>query len=106
MTSTIEWEKEIKARIANIAGILNGSAVNDTGQAVIAEQKLGDILEMLPKLIAQVRQDQAKGIGEAVEGLKEDDRPEITEWMISKDWTKGYNKALSDVKQLLTKSKE
>lgn len=37
------------------------------------------------------------------ENMKEDDRPEITEWLISEDYTKGYNRAIDDI---LAKLKE
>ena len=69
----IEEEKEaiveIKKRIAQIVGILNGSAIGDTGQAVIAEQKLGQILELLPQAITQVVQKEKKKIRQAWEKL-------------------------------------
>lgn len=29
--------------------------------------------------------------------MKEDDRKEITKWLISKDYTRGYNRALEDI---------
>lgn len=38
-----------------------------------------------------------------VENMKEDDRPEITKWLISEDYTKGYNRAIDDI---LAKLKE
>ena len=42
---------EITKRIAQIAGILNGSAVHDTGQTVVAQQKLGEILGFLDQAL-------------------------------------------------------
>jgi len=50
-TNWEDIEIEIKRRISRIGGILNGSAVGDTGQAVVAEQQLGEILELLSQLI-------------------------------------------------------
>ena len=44
----------IKTEVAGIAGILNGSAVGDTGQAHIAQMKLGKILEALSALDAVI----------------------------------------------------
>jgi hypothetical protein len=41
---------EINIEVAGIAGILNGSAVGDTGQAHIAQMKLGKIVEVLDSL--------------------------------------------------------
>lgn len=34
---------------------------------------------------------------------KDDDRPEITEWLISKDYTKGKNDAIDEMRKKLTK---
>ena len=41
---------EINIEIAGITGILNGSAVGDSGQAHIAQMKLGKIVEILDSL--------------------------------------------------------
>ena len=41
---------EISIEVAGIGGILNGSAVSDSGQAHIAQMKLGKILEVLDSL--------------------------------------------------------
>jgi hypothetical protein len=41
---------EISIEVAGIGGILNGSAVGDTGQSHIAQMKLGKILEVLDSL--------------------------------------------------------
>ena len=42
---------EIKKNIAGIAGILNGSTIHDTGLAVVAQNKLGNVLELLPQIL-------------------------------------------------------
>ena len=41
---------EINTEVAAIAGILNGSAVGDSGQAHIAQMKLAKIVEILDSL--------------------------------------------------------
>src|SRR3990167_11012520 len=41
---------EINIEVAGIAGILNGSAVGDSGQAHIAQTKLAKIVEILDSL--------------------------------------------------------
>jgi hypothetical protein len=43
-------KNEINTEVAGIAGILNGSAVGDSGQAHIAQMKLGKIVEILDSL--------------------------------------------------------
>mgnify|MGYP001570854721 CR=1 FL=1 len=66
-----EFDEEIKKRIAQIAGILNGSAVGDTGQATVAQQKLGDILELLPLAITKaVKEAEAMARKEVGEKMK------------------------------------
>ena len=61
---------EIKIRIAQIAGILNSSAVSDTGQVMVAQQKLGDILELLDQLIQQIRKVDRDKIKKVLKSLK------------------------------------
>lgn len=61
MTKTTDTQMEeiiiqIKAKAVGISGTLNGSAVHDTGQAVVAEQKLGDILDLVEKLETHLTQ--------------------------------------------------
>jgi len=41
------------------------------------------------------------GLREDIESLKMDDRPEIQKWLISKDYTKGFNDAISRVLALI-----
>ncbi len=46
-----DMSHNIKIEIAGISGILNGSAVSDSGQAHTAQMKLGNILEALDTLL-------------------------------------------------------
>ncbi len=99
---TEEWEEKIKLKIAGISGILNGSAVGDTGQAIIAEQKLGDILDLLPKLIAQTRsQAYEKGYTKGFVSCMVADGTKL-----KKMYKEGRREAIEEVKAVFAKHKE
>lgn len=50
-----DMSHNIKIEIAGISGILNGSAVSDSGQAHTAQMKLGNILEALDTLLDNMK---------------------------------------------------
>ena len=62
---------EITKRIAQIAGILNGSAVHDTGQTVVAQQKLGEILGFLDQALKAKEEEVVEGVEKMMPGDKE-----------------------------------
>ena len=62
-------------------------------------------LTTIEKFLEQELLTQRKTIGEAVRGRKMDDRPEIEEWLYSKNYTAGYNNALDDVLSIIEETK-
>ena len=72
---------EITKRIAQIAGILNGSAVHDTGQTVVAQQKLGEILGFLDQALKAKEEEVVGRVAKAF--YEEIDEPYTKERMVS-----------------------
>lgn len=96
--TTTTWEKELIEEA--VENIMAESSREPDGERlwVKTSYELADVVRPeIEKAIAQTRLNTEREWEERIEWMKEDDRPEITEWLRSKDYTKGYNQALDDL---------
>lgn len=60
-------------------------------------QEAKDRLNRIYDLVKQARQDERKKCIEEIKKMKMDDRPEIKIYLISKDYTKGWNDCINEI---------
>jgi hypothetical protein len=75
-------------------------SINRISKERIIEGFLTDLKDFIRSLLSSSKAQWVKEVREEIENRKQDDRPEITEWLVSKDHTKGFNQALDDILSL------